>query len=126
MKLSQSPLVYKGATLALTLASLPSTLVRSAHAACTDIDIRGGASCGDTGSGLTVQGGVRTTVNTLLWIVGVASVIVIVVGGLRYVLSGGDPKNTAAAKDTILYAAIGLVVSLLAYAIVNFVLAQFL
>jgi hypothetical protein len=49
----------------------------------------------------------------------------IIVGGLRYVLSAGDPKNTQAAKDTILYAVIGVVVALLAYAIVNFVLAQF-
>ncbi|MCC7543579.1 hypothetical protein IT415_02625 [bacterium] len=116
----------KATAIGITLAALPTTLVRSAMAACGPIDIYGGAECGNTGSGLTVQSGVQATVNTLLFIVGVASVIVIIVGGLRYVLSGGDPKNTAAAKDTILYAAIGLVVSLLAYAIVNFVLDQFL
>jgi hypothetical protein len=49
----------------------------------------------------------------------------LIVGGLRYVLSGGDPKNTQAAKDTILYAVVGIVVALLAYAIANFVLGQF-
>lgn len=109
---------------AASTAAAVATLPYRAMAACSDIGIEGGAECGRTNN-LTVQGGVTSTVNTLLWIVGVASVIVIIVGGLRYVLSGGDPKNTAAAKDTILYASIGLVVALLAYGIVNFVLGQF-
>jgi len=60
-----------------------------------------------------------------LYIVGISAVIVIIVAGLRYVLSGGDPKNTTAAKDTILYAVIGLVVALLSFAIVNFVVVRF-
>lgn len=95
------------------------------HAACGDpgAGLNGGINCGS--SPITVQDGVKRSINLLLYITGISAVIVIVVGGLRYVLSGGDPKNTAAAKDTIMYAAIGLVVSLLAFAIVNFVLGQF-
>jgi hypothetical protein len=63
--------------------------------------------------------------NVLLFIIGAISVIVIIIGGIRYVTSGGDQANIKAAKDTILYAVIGLVVAFLAYAIVNFVTTQF-
>ena len=48
----------------------------------------------------------------------------VIIGGIRYAVSGGDENGTRAAKDTILYAIIGLVVALLAYAIVNFVLLR--
>ena len=60
--------------------------------------------------------------NTVLLIVGLISVIMLVYGGLRYILSGGDSKKVTDAKNTILYAIIGLIISMLAYAIVNFVL----
>ena len=53
---------------------------------------------------------------------GVFSVIMLVYGGLRYILSGGDSKKVTDAKNTVLYAIIGLIISLLAFAIVNFVL----
>ncbi len=60
--------------------------------------------------------------NTVLLIVGLISVIMLVYGGLRYILSGGDSKKVTDAKNTVLYAIIGLIISLLAYAIVHFVL----
>ena len=60
--------------------------------------------------------------NTILLIVGLISVIMLVYGGLRYILSGGDSKKVTDAKNTVLYAIIGLIISLLAFAIVNFVL----
>lgn len=60
--------------------------------------------------------------NTVLYVVGVISVIMLVWGGLRYILSGGDSKKITDAKNTILYAIIGLIIAVLAYAIVNFVL----
>lgn len=61
-------------------------------------------------------------INTILVILGIVAVIMIIVGGFRYVLSGGDASNVTAAKNTIMYAVIGLIVAVLAYAIVNFVL----
>lgn len=67
---------------------------------------------------------IRNVVNVMLYILGAIAVIMIVIGGIRYSLSGGDASNTKAAKDTILYALIGLVVATLAYAIVNFVLGS--
>ena len=45
----------------------------------------------------------------------------LIIGGLRYVISQGDANNVKQAKDTILYAIIGIVVAILAYAVVNFV-----
>ncbi len=60
--------------------------------------------------------------NTALYIVGILSVVMLVWGGLRYIMSGGDSKKVTDAKNTILYAILGLIISFLAYAIVNFVL----
>jgi len=70
------------------------------------------------------DGGFVTTVtNILLFVVGALSVIMLIVGGLRYVLSGGNSSAVTAAKNTILYALVGLIVAFLAYAAVNFVLS---
>ena len=46
----------------------------------------------------------------------------LIFGGLRYVVSGGDSKKVTDAKNTVLYAIIGLIIAILSYAIVNFVL----
>lgn len=64
-------------------------------------------------------------INTLIFVVGAAATIMIVIGGLRYVLSGGDSAGTKSAKETIIYACVGLVISLMAYGIVNFILSRF-
>ena len=70
------------------------------------------------------QGVFGRITNVILLIVGIVSVIMLIYGGLRYILSGGDSKKVTDAKNTILYAIIGLIISLLAYAIVNFVLTS--
>lgn len=70
--------------------------------------------------------GMFTTIsNVLLFLVGAISVIMIIIGGLRYVISGGNSANVTAAKNTILYAIVGIVVAVLAYAIINFVINSF-
>ena len=100
--------------------------VSSLQAACGDPatgGLTGGINCAP--ASVSATDGVGRAVNILLYLVGVISLIVVIVGALRYVLSGGNPQATNAAKDTILYAVIGLVVALLAYAIVNFVLTRF-
>lgn len=76
-------------------------------------------------SGDSVGKLIQTIINTLLFVIGAISVIMIIVGGIRYVLSNGNASQINSAKDTVLYAVIGLVVALLAYAIVGFVLNQF-
>lgn len=82
--------------------------------------------------GITDTGGVQgdgdiptllqTIVNTLLFLVGATSVIMLVIAGLRFVFSQGDQQQAASARNTILYSLIGLAVAVLAWAIVNYVL----
>ena len=80
----------------------------------------------DQPSDLFGQAGIFSTItNVMLFIVGGVSVLMIIIGGLRYVLSGGDSGNVSAAKNTILYAIVGIIVSLLAYAVVSFVVSSF-
>lgn len=55
-------------------------------------------------------------------LVGIISVIMIMIAGLQYITSTGDPQKTKKAKDTIIYALIGLVISVSAWVIVGFVL----
>ena len=61
--------------------------------------------------------------NTILYVVGIVAVIMLIIGGIKYVVSGGDSKKVTDAKNTVLYAIIGLVIAFLAFAIVNFVVS---
>ncbi len=67
-------------------------------------------------------GVISQVINVMLFIVGVLSVIMLIWGGLRYVISGGNSTSVTAAKNTILYAIVGLLVAIFAYAIINFVI----
>ena len=84
----------------------------------------------DTGSSLctdktTDLGPVfKAIVNVLLFIIGAVSVVMIIVSGLRYATSGGNSSGVASAKNTLIYAVVGLVVAIFAYAIVNFVIGR--
>lgn len=70
--------------------------------------------------------GVFTTIsNVMLYVIGAVSVVMIIIGGLRYVVSGGNSTAITAAKNTILYAVIGVMVALFAYAMINFVITSF-
>ena len=70
------------------------------------------------------DGLVKTVINIMLWVIGIISVIMIIIGGIRYATSNGDSNAVTGAKNTIMYAVIGLVIAIFAYAIVNFVLVQ--
>ena len=67
----------------------------------------------------------KDVISTLLFVIGIVAVIMIIIGGIRYTLSNGDASQIKSAKDTVLYSVIGLIVSMLAYAIVNFVVGRF-
>lgn len=69
---------------------------------------------------LTVS--IKGIIDVILYVLGAVAVIMIIIGGFRYVVSNGDSGAITSAKNTIFYAVIGLVVAILAYAIVNFVL----
>lgn len=102
-----------------------------AFAACSGT----GAQCAKEGSenantGSSRTGDLKTVVqtitNVLLFLVGVIAVIMIVIGGLKYTASNGDSNQITSAKNTILYAVIGLIVAMLAYALVQFVIDAFI
>ena len=63
-------------------------------------------------------------INILLYAIGVVSVVMLIFGGFRYVISGGQKEAVTAAKNTILYAIVGLLVAIFAYAIVDFVVSK--
>jgi hypothetical protein len=85
----------------------------------------GDASCvDDPAAGEKVDTIIKLVINIFSLVVGVVSVIMIIIGGLKYITSGGDSGNITGAKNTILYAIIGLVVVALAQVVVKFVLAK--
>lgn len=91
----------------------------SSGSAC-DIEGASGtvAGCGSTS---TLDKVLVNLVNIALTVIGIVAVFVIVMGGQRYITSGGDPAKAKAAKDMILYAVIGLIVALLSWAIISMV-----
>lgn len=88
----------------------------------TSLSISGGGSCPDsTGSINTL---LTQIVNIFSLVVGIIAVIMIIVGGFRYIVSGGESGNVSGAKNAIIYALIGLVVVALAQVLVHFVLTK--
>lgn len=121
----------------LGLVALPLATVAQAKVGIDDVksETKSG-SCGQQGGTVNSEGkcikdgeeinsgitGVfQTVTNILLFLVGAVAVIMLVIGGFRYVTSNGDQNAVNGAKNTILYAIIGIVVAFLAYAAVNFV-----
>ena len=100
----------------------------TADSASAQLDLESGInSAKGTGTPDNVtedDGLIKKVVNLLLWAIGIISVIMIIIGGIRYATSNGDSNQVTAAKNTIMYAVIGLVIAIFAYAIVNFVLFQ--
>ncbi len=78
-----------------------------------------------TGASTDLLTNIRVITNTMILFVGIAAVVMLIVGGFQYVFSQGNEKKTATAKDTIMYSIVGIVVAILAFAMVNFVLGQF-
>lgn len=97
----------------------------SKDAVCEGLSQVGGSSCDANAPGQTgIDDIIKTGISILSIIVGIAAVIMIIIGGLRYVISGGDAGSISSAKNTIMYAIVGLVVAALAQIIVQFVLKK--
>lgn len=81
--------------------------------------------CKGTDDKVLGPNGILTRViNLLLTIVGIIAVIMIIVGGIRYTTSAGDSGQVNSARDTIIYSIVGLVIAIMAFAIVNWVLVK--
>ena len=72
----------------------------------------------------TLVGNITNILNGIIGVLGVVCVVVVIIGGINYMTSSGDAGKVKKAKDTILYGLIGLVVCLLAFALVNFVIVN--
>ena len=112
--------------------SMLAPVAQAADCAPGDMSIRCGAdSAQGTDQPKTLFGGdgeegiFKTIVNIMLFIVGAVAVIMLIIGGIRYTVSAGDSSAVTGAKNTILYAIVGIVVAILAYAVVNFVIGAF-
>ena len=70
------------------------------------------------------QANLQSALQLVFGLAGAMAFIIIVLGGLKYVLSQGQPQETAKAKDTVLYAVIGLVVCIFAFSLVTFVIRE--
>lgn len=81
--------------------------------------------CSTPGDNRTVASSIKDVANMLIYIIGSISILMIIIGALRYTLAQGDSNSVNAAKNTVIYAVVGLVLSVAAYGIVNFVTAQF-
>ena len=92
-----------------------------------NLDVNTNCSSGgitDRDAELQINRIIKTVINFFSLIVGVVSVIMIIIGGLKYITSGGDSSNVTGAKNTILYAIIGLIIVALAQFIIRFVLTK--
>lgn len=119
----------------LSMVGIPALVPAVAHAQLTKCE--GITACADEGSCNADKAGcdkgeadtrindiIKLVINIFSLIVGVVAVIMIIIGGLKYITSGGDSGNITGAKNTILYAIIGLVVIVFAQVVVRFVLKR--
>lgn len=120
------------AVLAFSLTLVSPVSVYAEEPASTGTSIMDKACEGEGSSGVlcqnkdnTVDSVISTVINTLLFIVGILSVVMIIVGGLRYTASAGNANAVTGAKNTITYAVVGLVVSMVAFVVVNWVQGRF-
>ena len=82
----------------------------------------GGCDTGGTGRNTGLNKVVNFAINLMIVLLAVISTIMIILGGIKYASSGGDSNATASAKNTIIYALIGLVIAVLAKPLIDLVL----
>jgi cytochrome bd-type quinol oxidase subunit 2 len=116
--------VLAAVLLAVAVPTVTYAQIKDGLCSGAEIDVnKVGGTCTLTDDGsATVNGGIKTAINIISLLVGVASVIMVLVGGLKYVTSNGDAGSISSAKNTILYALVGLTVAVLAQVIVRYVL----
>lgn len=85
-------------------------------------EMRRGADTTGTQGGQDVDQIIQTVVNVLFFILGAVAVIMIIWSGIRYVTSAGNATAVTSAKNTLIYSVVGLIVAMLAYAIVSFII----
>ena len=91
---------------------------------CSNEAEKGMALAGGCTTAPALEVTVTNIINGVLYVIGILAVVMVIIGGVKYTTSGGDQAAVTSAKNTILYGIIGLVIAILAYAIVNFVISK--
>lgn len=92
--------------------------------ACAGLQLEQDGTCTQESGGSGITGVLKTVIGILSLIVGVISVIMIIIGGIKYATSQGDSAATSSAKNTVIYAVVGLVIAAISQFIVRFVLVR--
>ena len=100
------------------------TVCTPVYADASDEVQAGFEAAGGTGSE-SLTSIVGTVINTMLFIVGILSVIMIIYAGIRFITAGGNAQQVSTAKNILIYSVVGLVISIIAYAVVNWVIGLF-
>lgn len=117
------PTIIIGATgLVLLLPGSATAASEAAEEACRGANLPG---CTAPSGSTTVEGAVAAAVSILSLIIGIAAVIMLIVGGLKYITSSGDSASISSAKNTIIYALVGIVVAAFAQGLARLVLDKF-
>jgi len=93
-----------------------------ANEACTGVGLVSGGGCGDNGT--QVSNTLGTMINVFSAIIGFIAVIMIIVAGLQFMTANGNTQNITKARTSLMYAIIGLIIVVLAQALVHFVINQ--
>lgn len=101
---------------------VPATTTLALDTGAGACDGNNSAPCEASGDDIAALLG--NVISLLLFIAGAAAVLVIVIGGIRYITSDGDPNAASKAKNTIIFALVGLVITIMSYSIVNFVIGR--
>jgi hypothetical protein len=92
--------------------------------ACAGANLNDSTNCNEAQNNTKVSNTLASVINILSLVLGIIAVIMVIVGGIKFTTSQGDGNATASARNTIIYAVVGLVVAALAQVIVKFVLSR--
>ncbi len=127
MKKSKTIAIIGCILLAIATVFLPSASIH-AESVCDhlspDSEVYRANGCGGSSTAVDLENAVIGIVNGIVGVLSLVAVIFIVVGGIHFMTAAGDASKVEKAKKTILYATIGLIICVLAFAIVNFVIAN--
>ncbi len=87
-------------------------------------EIKAASGCPDAGTVNDLPSVITNILNGIIAVSGLVAVIFIIVGGIQYMTSSGDGAKVQKAKNTILYACIGLIICALSFAIINWVITS--
>ena len=108
---------------AISVASLPTNVSAQAANSVVKKGITTATTADMENKSIAGEGGlISILINFLLWAVGILSVAMIIFSGFRYITSAGDAAKTKSAQTALTYSIVGLIVAIMAYAIVNMVI----